>query len=437
MTYKISWRHSPAALAAMVSALLIASAAIGLVQAADVAADFEVPPELSPAVLLPQATVATADYHIGDPVRSDGLMRRYVVDSKFGQFEAYGSSELAARIREVAALSELAKTSDVELIAGGVGRGVESQVQTAVALVGHPVKTITGIPTGIAHLFRGYGDKGKELVGETKKSAQGQSSGSGSGSDGGAAMRYADRYIGVSATERRWYQKLGVDPYTDNQVLRKAIHKNAKVEAAAGFGARFVGIPSIPGIGDVRKAMDAIYNEDPATIRARTKATLVGYGLTPEEITEWQNTSVLSPTRQVLLLSAAEALEGVDGRAELFRHALGLTTDSEAEVYLHSVGLLGLAHRRQALTQILPGVRLPSARRADGSVVVCGAFESVYWTADVARGEAQIRQALPQGTTGTRELWLAGTTSERARTALRERGWQLQDVTKDEPAPAH
>ena len=79
--------------------------------------------------------------------------------------------------------------------------------------------------------------------------------------------------FGLTSAERRWYEKLAVDPYTDNAVLRKAIHKTATVEAAAGFGMRFVGIPSIPGIGDLHQVMEAVYREDPATIRARTKAT--------------------------------------------------------------------------------------------------------------------------------------------------------------------
>jgi len=34
--------------------------------------------------------VAETNYHVVDPVRSDGLMRTYVLDSKFGQFELTG-----------------------------------------------------------------------------------------------------------------------------------------------------------------------------------------------------------------------------------------------------------------------------------------------------------------------------------------------------------
>jgi hypothetical protein len=107
---------------------------------------------------------------------------------------------------------------------------------------------------------------------------------------------------------------------------------------------------------------------------------------------------------------------------------MGLTSDGEAQVYLQSVELLVLAHRKQPMAGILAGVRLPAARRADGSIVVCGAFDAVYWTADVERGEQQIRRILRPGVAGTRELWLNGSASDRVREELRERGWTLREV---------
>ena len=108
--------------------------------------------------------------------------------------------------------------------------------------------------------------------------------------------------------------------------------------------------------------MDAIYNEDPAVLRARQRQSLAALGLMSAEVERWQNTLVLSPTRQILLLEAAQALQGAAGRAELFRHAMGLTSETEAQVYLRSVGLLVVAHRRQPISAVLPGVRLPAAK---------------------------------------------------------------------------
>src|SRR6202042_3442961 len=144
-----------------------------------------------------------------------------------------------------------------------------------------------------------------------------------------AATRYAEQYLGVTRAERGWYQKLGGDPYTDNPVLHAAVHSAAKFEAAGSFGVMFAGALAIPGIGITEPVVDAIYTEDPAVIRARSRKTLAGYGLSATEIERWLNARVLSPTRQVLLLSVAEALTGVAGRVELFRHSLDLSTVAE------------------------------------------------------------------------------------------------------------
>jgi len=398
--------------------------------------ELETVPDRAPADLLPAAMVSGTDFHVVDPVHGDGLMNHFVLDSRFGSFEAYGRAALAVRIHEVAALTELSKTSDVAVAAGGVAQGVESQVKTATGIVAHPVETVTGIPNGIAHLFGGYRARGQEVAADARRSASSSGSPGGGGSaraaaDKGkkAATRYAERYLGISAAERDYYRKLGVDPYTDNEVLREAVRKDARIAAGAGFGTKFVGLPGIPGIGLAGRAVDAIYNDDPAVIRQRTRGTLAGFGLSPAEIESFLDAPLLSPTRQLLLLSAAQALEGVAQRGELFRHAVGLTSGEEVQVYLRSAGLLARAHAGHPVASIVPGVRLPAALRADGSIVVCGAFEAVYWTQDVSRLEEELRTALPATPAGVaRELWVAGTLSERARRAGRDRGWDVHEV---------
>jgi hypothetical protein len=129
-----------------------------------------------------------------------------------------------------------------------------------------------------------------------------------------------------------------------------------------------------------------------------------------------------------LLLDAAHALDGVAGRDELFRHAMGLTSETEAKVYLRSVGLLVVAHRQQPVSSVLPGVRLPAARLADGRIVVCGAFDAIYWTSDVAVGERGIRESLPAANAPTvREIWLEGRVSERARSEFEQHGWRIHE----------
>lgn len=428
--------------------LVAVVASCGLALGATAAPDngFETVPDRHPAELLPADMVSGPNFAVVDPVHGDGLMNHFVLDSRFGKFDAYGRAALAIRIREVAALTELAKTSDIQIAADGVVQGVQSEVKTAASVVTHPVKTVTGIPKGIAHLFAGYKARGQEAVADARSDASSvhnQSSDSGDSAspsagetaheaaDKGekAAQSYAEHYLGITAAERDYYKKLGVDPYTDNRLLRDTIRRDAKISAAAGFGMKFASLPALPGIGITQRVVDTIYNEDPAAIRERTRKTLAGYGLTAAEVDRFMNAPRLSPTRQVVLLSAAQALDGVAQRAELFRHALGLDSDEEVQVYLRSAGLLVKAHASQPVTAVIAGVRLPAALRADGSVVVCGAFEAVYWTEDVARLDAQLTKALPgSAANAARELWIAGTLSARARAAAHDLGWRLHEV---------
>ena len=408
---------------------------------AQTASDNEGVPERAPSDLLPPELVAGSNFHVLAPVQGDGLMYHFVIASSFGEFKAYGHTALAIRVQELAALGELAKKSDVELVAGGVSRGIEGEVQTGVKVLTHPVSTVAGIPKGISNLFNGYAAKTQEALAEANKVGSSSAGGSRTAKSASTqveagAKKYAERYLGVTAAERGWYRRLRVDPYTDNTVLRAAIRRAARKEAIGSFGIKFAGIPAIPGMALTQRAVDAIYNEDPAALRARTRKTLAGYGLTSAEIDNWLNAPLLSPTRQVVLLSAAEQLDGVEDRAELFRHSLGLTSDEEAQVYLNSTSVLLRAHKTHPLQALLPNVRLPAGKLANGGLVVCGAFEAIYWTEAVARDEEQLRQSLETAGSGAaRELWIIGSLSDLARNWLRERGWELHELAEETPTP--
>jgi hypothetical protein len=239
------------------------------------------------------------------------------------------------------------------------------------------------------------------------------------------AKQYAIRYLGLSAAERRWYAQLGVDPYTNNAVLHKAVEHLAKVEAATNLGMRFAPI-GIPFAGEVRRALDAIYNESPAVLRKRRHEELAGIGLTPEEVNEFENTLLLNPTRQTMLLNDVDALKGVEGRAELLRHAMSVTTEEEIEVFLRSTTLLIRAHAKRPLMRILAGLRIPAAQREDGHVMVFGALDAIYWTPDVAGYAAALRAAMPADVTVC-ELWIAGVVSPRTRAELEHLGWTVHD----------
>jgi len=411
----------------------LAVAGVAAAQAPPAApAGFESPPAEPPAASLSPQQVTGENFHVEDPVASDGLMHHYVLVSRFGSFPAYGHDALVVRLHEVAALTSIERTSATDVVFKSVSRGLQEDVKAVFQLARNPFRVVLGIPTGIGHLLSGYKAQAQEASAQARKAL---APADGSGSAGGAsaaaskvraeASDYARRYLGITAAERRWYRHLDVDPYTDNQVLRNAVKRLARLDAAASFGMRFTPVGAIPYAADVRRALDAIYNEDPAVLRQRSRATLAGFGLTAAEIERFENTPLLSPTRQSLLREAAQSLAQVEGRDELFRHAMSVTTEEEVDVFLNSTRLLVRAHARHPVVRILAGVRVPAARTADGRVQVFGTFDSVYWTAEVADYERALREALPADA-AARELWLTGVVSARARQELEQRGWRVQ-----------
>ena len=128
------------------------------------AVDFEIPPAEPASASLSADMVSGPNFHVVEPVVADGLMHHYVIDSHFGTFTAYGQVALKIRLREVAALTQIAKTTDIDVITKSVSRRVETDAKTLGQAVTHPVGMVTGIPRGIGHLFGGYKAQAKELT---------------------------------------------------------------------------------------------------------------------------------------------------------------------------------------------------------------------------------------------------------------------------------
>jgi hypothetical protein len=417
----------------VLSALLLTGLALAPMSRVLAAGDFELPADEPPGASLTAVQVSGPNFHIEDPVHSDGLMHHYVIDSHFGVFKAYGIDALNTRLREVAALTTLENTSDGQVVVESVVRGLRDQANSVVHVATHPVGTLLGIPRGIGHLLGGYRAQAQEVTtgighaltpGGTSQSqaSEGQKLEKVGTEATNAAEKEAAHYVGLTDAERRWYTKLGVDPYTDNRVLRRAVTKMARIDAAASFGMRFAPV-GIPFSGEVERALDTIDHEDPAVLRKRRHDALLRAGLTEAEVKRFEHTLLLSPTRQTVLVNALDALNGVDGRVELLRHAMTVQSEDETEVFLQSTLLLLRYHAHHPIHRILAGVRIPAAELPDGHVAVFGAFDAVQWTEEVSDYGRALNAALPAA--GARELWITGSVSSRAQAALAGRGWEV------------
>jgi hypothetical protein len=240
-------------------------------------------------------------------------------------------------------------------------------------------------------------------------------------------------YLLISGAERRWYRELGVDPNTDNELLRDAVTSVARVEGLTSFGMKFTGIPSIPFSREMRKSLNLVWATHPGDLRLANRKRMLAAGLSKNTARSFED-SKLTLTEQTLFLDALDALAGVSGRERLVALAPDLESRQEARTLSTTVVLLARLHRSDSpLAEILPGSAPPVARTPAGDLVAVTPAGAVFYTETVAedlRGFAAIHagHAAPR-----RRLYVTGITSDRFDAEARDLGWETIDRWQPEP----
>jgi hypothetical protein len=428
---------------ALSSALLGLSGFL-LAPPAAISAEHEAAPTLAASEILPPELLAGDHHRVVEEVANDGYMNRYVIRSDFGELAAYGQTMLSVRVQEVTALAQLDELSKSRVFLDAVGEAARAPVETVKAFTDQPTETIKGIPGGVGRMFRSLKrdvDEGAEMVKQAKeKRAHDQEEGDEAKKERvkeaeDASKAYAKKYFGISKAERQWAEELGVDPYTNNEVLRKAIKSVARVDAAGTFGTRLA-MPRIPGVGYVAKLNTLVWSVDPRELREQNINRLRAAGATDEDIKGFFDHPWFSPTLQTVLITSSLELEGAKGLPLILELAKGVDSEDQAVFFVDTVRMLAGFHRTQGgLVRLVDGARVPAGLTPDGRLVLTLPTDSMFWTAEVADAAGETLPALAAGAAAqSRGLWLRGEVSSRAREGLEGLGWQVHPKTVF-PAP--
>src|SRR5260221_1408903 len=118
------------------------------------AGDYERPPSASPARLLGNAAQGPG-YEIANPVNSDGYLREYSLETPYGIFAIEGDQMLYMRLKELAALDAMERTTGSQEFGNALVKAGLSPVQFAGSLVTNPIGTVGNTLTGVGNLFGG------------------------------------------------------------------------------------------------------------------------------------------------------------------------------------------------------------------------------------------------------------------------------------------
>jgi hypothetical protein len=407
-------------------AVATAVALVFLSRAHDSTAEpFEPLPVFSASAILPADLVQGPHFHVRDQVGNDGYFNSYVIDSDFGVFKAVSTQMLRTRIVEIGALAQLKQANDAAIVAGGVAGGFGDLLDGAANTAADPVGTIESLPGTVSSLF-GFADRKIE---QAKDSLQASGSGGQGNGIGGQAQTAALNALGVTDAERRWAVKLGVDPYTTNVVLRKAIKRAAELEAAGRFSINFVpGGAAMSAISAASTVHD-LETKDWSDVQQANQQRLAAMGASPAASQALVANPAYTPTWQTLLIRSLDTLAGRDGRAEFVVRAATANSEERARFFVDAAQLMVVFDGTQAkIVRLLPEASAAGARADGNRVIELLPFDFVVWTEDFANHVEHVTRYVRANFYGSHwEVWLTGQLSDRTRQELRKRGWKAHE----------
>ncbi|WP_424930931.1 hypothetical protein [Amaricoccus macauensis] len=438
----LSGKRTGVALPAILTAALVGW------PAAQAATDFETPPILDAEVLAGDIPLEGETYTIADQVPTDGFMATFSISSPYGAFTASGPGMLAVRLDEIRALAALEDVRNDDQFASAAAETAKDTAGGLRTLATRPRETLAGVPEGVGRFFDrtgrsvrtgiqklddtrhgrtpGVGEEiASDLPGGSDPSAAAPESGSLPGAIARAGGSVAVNILGFDEQRRRLAKALGVDPYTTNPVLDQELDDVTWAAFAGGLGVNIV-TSLIPGgalISATSTMTDWVWDTPPGDLRVEIEQALLSAGASQGEADRLLRHAWYPLSAQAVLASSFQALDGVEGRSGVLPLALGVGSEGQARFAVQSVEMLKRYHlEREPLTEIrAEGVAF--GQTESGEVIVPAPVNYLSWTPRL-EGFVSRFDAEPEA---AHLLTVAGKVSERTRTELEDRGWQVEE----------
>jgi hypothetical protein len=332
---------------------------------------YEPLPTLDASVILQPQYLHGPNFTVRNAVPTYSGSNRYTIDSDFGVFEADGNQMLMRRVAEINAIAKLQAMSKTKEFTQAAAEAAAAPLQVAQDLVNDPVSTISSVPKGIW----GFLNRAKEAVQQVTEDQEADTPGGGP----------VENLSGFSKTKRDLAIKLGVDPYTTNEVFQEELNKVAWPAFLGKFsvdlGMAAVGGPALSAVNWTSSLTDALRDKGPAELR------LVNFGLLTNTmgVAGWDadaflNNSVISPTTQTILVAALAQLGNIPGQAEFIRQAATSQDEHDAIAFQQSVQIMANLNSSTPIARITHLNGLTVCQTNEGTVVVPIQWDYAAWT---------------------------------------------------------
>jgi hypothetical protein len=383
---------------------------------------FEELPELKASEILRPEFLKGPHFEVRDPVPTASGMNQYTIDSDFGLFEADGNQMLLQRLKEIDAIARLQEVSKTDEFKKSLMAAAKSPLNSAKSIARDPAQAISNVPKGIM-----------KFMGRAKETIENVGKGGGKDDLNGDKIKDA---LGYSEKKRQIALQMGVDPYSTNTVLQKALDDVTTASWAGGFAFSAATFPISGPAGAAltvtnlnSTVTDLLRDKSPSELEQINRATFRAMGATGVDIDRILHGGAFTPTQSTTFAVNLKALKGVTNRGAFVKAAAQKsTTEADALFCVYTAALMNQINEKTPIARIVMLGDFPICIAKDGTVIVALQWDYAAWTAGAAQFTSDVQKLAAQsGENKSILVTLSGQVSPRLREELEKRGITVQD----------
>jgi hypothetical protein len=405
---------------------LRAAAPLGLLLAQTMLApaqQVEQPPSFN-AAQIPGIKRVGENYTIRNPVKSDGILRIYVLATPYGEITVQGDEMMRMRINELRALAALEKVSNSESFGKALAEAGLGPIKFAGSLITNPVGTVQNTVAGVGGFFGRIGS-GMNNAGKTRDDA-------------------LSDLLGVTDQRRQLASAYGVDPYTDLPPLAERLQILSQAAATGGLvvtGALAV-VPGAAGIivsnlSTANKANDIGVDElarnyTAAQILDLNRDLLKKMGVSDELTEKLLANRNFTPIDTVIMVAALDSMHGVGDRDVFVARAAAADGRAIAYVLRRTAEFYADDYRKRGgYVRFVSLAEFPYVVTRDGRVTAMLPIDALSWTRETSVGFTAVSNARKAKAPKARgELRITGMATAMAKEHLQAQGWTVLEHQK-------
>ena len=386
---------------------------------------YEEPPVINAADLLPASALSGPGYTVQPEVPTNGAMGQYtiVADASVfhddaGTYYVESLDMLKVRLSEIPAVAQLDNMSKTGVFAQALASSAARPVSAAANMVMHPMDTVTGLPGGVGDLFSRVSTGAGEIASSATSSF-------GSGKAAGQAGNATLAALGYEQVRRQLAHELHVDPYSSDPILTKKLNEVTWVMFSARMtvSAAMMAVPGSIIITGVTFTNDLVYQTPRGDLIVLVQKKLKSFGLSPEEVAAFTSNPAIPLSLQVTAVKELEALGNIPGRRAAAVELGNMMTEYQARFMVSSIHMLSEWSQQHSPVTRLQVVGVLIGRDQNGGTIVPAPVDYVSWTERIA-GFVTYPELLKQR---HRVLWVTGKMTPLARQQLAANGWELRE----------